>query len=201
MKTRNKIIIWIVTAFILTTGGIYVYQVHFNYRFRTVDNDKVYRSGTIPPEKLGEYIKKYHIKSIIDLRSPGEGDASDNPEKLEDVLAEKDAVGKIPGVNYFNIKSDQIPSQNNLDSFYKVMDQPENYPVLIHCHHGVGRAGIYSAIYQIEYQKLSNDKARENTRSFMELRPLKFSSFDDGKAKGEFLKNYKSENYRHPVQK
>lgn len=194
MKTKKKLIISFVIAFILIIGGLFIYQVHFNYRFRAVENEKVYRSGVIPPSKLPDYIRKYKIKSVIDLRSPGCGDSNDNPENLSEVLLEKSAVEKLSGVNYFNIKSDQIPTQNNLDSFFIIMDNPENYPVLIHCYHGVGRAGIYSALYQIEYQGLSNYDARKNTRSFIELRPLMFSSFDNGKAKGEFLKNYKPRN-------
>ena len=192
MSLKKKLISYFAIAFVLIITGMYIYQVHFNYRFRAVESEKVYRSGVIPPSKLPDYIQKYHIKSVIDLRSPGSGDLSENPEKLSEVLLEKSTVEKLKGVNYFNIKSDQIPTQSNLDSFYKIMDNRENYPVLIHCYHGVGRAGIYSAIYQIEYQKISNDDARRNTRSFIELRPFMFSSFDNGKAKGEFLKNYKT---------
>jgi hypothetical protein len=190
MKSKKKLLLYTIIIIILIISGAYVYQVHFNYRFRPVENGKVYRSGVIPPKELPEYVQKYHIKSVIDLRYPGVGNAEDNPEKLSDVLLEKKTLEKIKGVNYFNIKSDQVPSEANLDSFYRVMDNPDNYPVLIHCYHGVGRAGIYSAIYQIEYEGLSNEDARINTRSFIELRPLKFSSFDDGKQKGEFLKNY-----------
>lgn len=191
MKNNKKLIFYPLIAIVVVLAGMYVYQVHFNYRFRTVEEGKVYRSGVILPAELPDYIAKYHIKSVIDLRYPGVGDAKDNPEKLSDVLLEKKAVESVEGVRYFNIKSDQIPSATSLDSFYTVMDNPDNYPVLIHCYHGVGRAGLYSAIYQIEYEGLSNEQARTNTRSFMELRPLLFSSFDKGKAKGEFLINYK----------
>ena len=67
------------------------------------------------------------------------------------------------------------------------MDNPKNYPVLIHCYHGIGRAQIYSAIYRIEYEGMSNEEARQKAAF-----PVMFSSFDDGKPKGEFLKNYKT---------
>jgi protein tyrosine/serine phosphatase len=32
------------------------------------------------------------------------------------------------------------------------MDNSDNYPVLIHCYHGTGRAEMYSALYRIEYE-------------------------------------------------
>jgi protein-tyrosine phosphatase len=67
------------------------------------------------------------------------------------------------------------------------MDNKANYPVLIHCYHGVGRAEMYSAIYRIEYENFSNEDARNGVRTL-----IKWSSFDDGTPKGEYLKAYKS---------
>mgnify|MGYP000111663513 FL=1 len=69
--------------------------------------------------------------------------------------------------------------------FFEIMDNPDNYPVLIHCYHGVGRAEMYSAIYRIEYENMEKDEARTNTRLL-----TKWSSFDLGKPKGDFLHNY-----------
>ncbi len=75
---------------------------------------------------------------------------------------------------------------DELNSFYEIMDNPENYPVLIHCYHGAGRAPLFGAVYRIEYEDMSNEEARDKTRFL-----LKGSSFDDDSPKGEFLKNYK----------
>ena len=97
------------------------------------------------------------------------------------------AIEKIKGVNYFNNGSDQVPKQENLDAFFKIMDNPKNYPVLIHFYHGVGRAEMYTALYRIEYQGMDKDEAREKTRLL-----TKFSSFDIGKPKGDFLHYYKT---------
>jgi predicted protein tyrosine phosphatase len=58
------------------------------------------------------------------------------------------------------------------------MDNSDNYPVLIHCYHGTGRAEMYSALYRIEYEKFTNE-------AHVKVRTLKFSSFDDGTPKGE----------------
>jgi hypothetical protein len=40
------------------------------------------------------------------------------------------------------------------------MDNKDNYPVLIHCYHGTGRAEMYSALYRIEYENFTNEDAR-----------------------------------------
>lgn len=186
MSTKKKIGILIAIAVILGVGK-YVYDMHINHNFETITECKVYKSGVIPPDEIADYVKKYHIKSIVDLRFPGTGDDVNNPEIPAELTAEKVAVEKIDGVNYFNNGSDQVPKQKNLDMFFKIMDNPENYPVLIHCYHGVGRAEMYSAIYRIEYENMDPNQARTSTRLL-----TKWSSFDLGKPKGDYLHNYKS---------
>ena len=183
----KKKILTVVIILVLGAGGKYVYDRHINHNFKTITEGKVYKSGVIPPDEIEAYVKKYHIKSIVDLRFPGTGDDVNNPEVPEELKAEKLAVAKIPGVNYFNNGSDQVPNQKNLDYFYTIMDNPKNYPVLIHCYHGIGRAQLYAALYRMEYEGWSNEEARAQAAF-----PLRFSSFDDGKPKGEFLKNYKT---------
>jgi len=166
-------------------GGKYVYDMNINHNFETISEGKVYKSGVIPPGEIATYVKKYHIKSIVDLRFPGTGDDVNNPESAAELASEKKAIAKINGVTYFNDGSDQVPTKENLILFYKIMDNPSNYPVLIHCYHGVGRAELYSAVYRIEYENWDKDEARTNTRFF-----TKWSSFDLGKPKGDFLHNY-----------
>jgi len=191
MKKNKKIVIISIVAIVLFFVGKYVYDMHINHNFETITEGKVYKSGVIPPDEIADYVNKYHIKSIVDLRYPGTADLENNPEIPAELTAEKEAVEKIPGVNYFNNGSDQVPQQQNLDTFFKIMDNPANYPVLIHCYHGVGRAEMYSALYRVEYENFSNEEARQNVRTL-----IKWSSFDDGTPKGEYLKAYQSRKQR-----
>jgi len=186
MNTKKKILI--VVGIIAVAAGAYkIYDVYFNYRFMTISEGKVYKSGVIPPDKIADFVEKHHIKSIVDLRGPVTQDKINNPENWTEINAEKKATAEIPGLNYFNIPSEQVPKKENLDKFYKVIDNPDNYPILIHCYHGIGRAQVYSAIYRIEKEGFSNEEARQNAAF-----PVIFSSFDNGTPKGEFLKSYVS---------
>ncbi len=187
MKKNKKIIGFSIVVIILIFVGKYVYDMNINHNFETITEGKVYKSGVIPPDELKDYINKYQIKSVVDLRMPGTDDIVLNPEKLGELLAEKQTVAKIEGVNYFSNPSEQVPSEKNISVFNKIMDNKANYPVLIHCYHGTGRAELYSAIYRIEYENFTNEEARNGVRAL-----IKWSSFDDGKPKGEFLKAYKS---------
>ena len=116
MRLNKKILI--VVAIIVGIGvGKYVYDYNINHNFETITEGKVYKSGVIPPDELEDYIKKYNIKSVVDLRFPGTGDDVNNPEIPAELTAEKEAIAKIKGVNYFNNGSDQVPNQKNLDLF------------------------------------------------------------------------------------
>jgi len=180
--------ILIVLGVIVVLGvGKYVYDVNIDHNFEPVVEGKVYRSGTIPPDQLPDYIKKYNIKSIVDLRRPGTKDLVHNPEVSDELLEEKKAVESVAGARYFDVGSEQIPDQAVLDKYFEVMDNPDNYPVLVHCYHGEGRAPLFGAIYKMEYEGVANDQARKEARWFADL-----CVFNADKSKGKYLMGYKT---------
>ncbi|MGB1268627.1 MAG: dual specificity protein phosphatase family protein [Flavobacteriaceae bacterium] len=186
MKNSKKII-GLILIVALVFAGEHVYNKYFDYNFGEITEGKVYKSGVIPPDKIADYVKEYGIKTIVDFRHGEIGDAL-NPANLNQIEKEKLAVDAIDGVNYVHIPSVQIPTEENLSEFYKTLDNTDAYPVLLHCHHGTGRAMIYSSIYRIEYEDMNNNEARKGTRPFYSL---PFSSFSEGKEKGDYLMNYK----------
>ena len=191
MKKRIFQILLLIVVLAAIIGGKQYYDYKVNHNFKVISEGKVYKSGVIPPDKLANFVKEHKIKSIIDLRFPGTADLVNNPEIPAELIAEKEAASKIEGLNYFNLGSDQVPKPENLEYFFKIMDNKANYPVLIHCFHGVGRAEMYSAIYRIEYENWDRDEARKETRFL-----TKFSSFDLGKPKGDFLHGYEKRDNR-----
>lgn len=172
---------WVIATIAITSGGYFTWQKHFNYNFGVISEGKVFKSAAINPEVLEDYTDEYKIKTIIDLRNEITKYSS------EEMAA---AAAKIESVNYVNIRSKQVPDQDTLKRFYQILDNPDNYPVLIHCYHGLGRTMLYSALYRIEYEGFSNEEARSKTRWLVES-PFYDSSFAQGKNKGDFLINYK----------
>ncbi|MNK06459.1 hypothetical protein D3C87_243580 [compost metagenome] len=182
-----KKVLIVLGVIVVIAVGKYVYDVNIDHNFETISEGKVYKSGTIPPDQLPAYMKKYNIKSVVDLRKPGTNDLVNNPEVSPELVAEKKAVESVPGARYFDIGSEQIPDQATLDRFYAVMDNPDNYPVLVHCYHGEGRAPLFGAVYKMEYEKIPNEQAREEARWFVGLSP-----FAESKPKGQFVLNYQT---------
>ncbi|SHE48077.1 dual specificity protein phosphatase family protein [Chryseobacterium takakiae] len=166
------------------------YQKKIRHNLVTISENKVYNSGVIPADQLPGVINDHHIKTIIDLRDGAE-QTELNPETKQQVNTEASAAGKISGVHYFNLPTDQIPEDSTVKKFLKIMDDPKNYPVLIHCHHGVGRSRLFSSIYRIEYEHFTNEQARKNARFFWEFS----NNFSKNSQKGLFLTNYKKRNH------
>ncbi|MBT2619356.1 MULTISPECIES: dual specificity protein phosphatase family protein [Chryseobacterium] len=163
-----------------------LYQKKVRYNLVTISENKVYNSGVIPPNKLPGVLKDHHIKTVIDLRD-GVEQTELNPETKKQVNAEENAVDKISGVHYFNLPTDQIPQDSTVKKFLTIMDDPKNYPVLIHCHHGVGRSRLFSSLYRIEYENFTNEDARANARFVWEFS----NNFSKSSDKGIYLMNYK----------
>jgi protein tyrosine phosphatase (PTP) superfamily phosphohydrolase (DUF442 family) len=187
MTKRMRILLTYLLLVLLPIGAYAAYE-HLTYQFETISKGKVYKSGAMPPEVLLKYVKKYGIKTVIDLRHQDLHDKL-NPGTITEIMAEQNALDALEDVEYVHIPSGQTPSKKTLTDFFKVLDRKDAYPVLIHCHHGMGRAHIYSAIYRIEYEAWSPEDAREKTRIVLEG-----SSFDKGRSKGEFLIHYQSRN-------
>ena len=160
-----------IAIFIAATG--YSYWSVFNHRFSVITDGKVYRSAAMPIEVLENKVRKFGIRTVIDLRT-----------HRDEVDAEHRAMQQLC-VRHFSLPAEQVPEEAIVKTFLRIMKNSQNYPVLIHCEHGEGRAALFSAIYRIEFEGWSNDRARRATRLI-----LFKSSFGLDRSKGNFLHNY-----------
>lgn len=146
-------------------------------RVRTIAEGKVYQSGVIPPEEIGEVVRRLGIRTVIDLREP-----------VEEVQSERAALTAV-GVKHVHLPSTQVPTEGTVSRYLDLMREPATYPVLIHCYHGTGRSVLMSALYRIEFEGWDHEKARRATRPALRwLFPG--ASFDVDAPKGEFLMKY-----------
>ena len=73
------------------------------------------------------------------------------------------AAGEIP--HYYNIPvRTGSPTYEQAEEFFRIVDNPERQPVMVHCYHGADRTGAFTALYRINRQGWSKDEAiREMT--------------------------------------
>ncbi len=193
----KKIVLWFLVVLVASIAGFAFWYNNINHVFRVISEEKVYKSGLIPPEDLDDFLIPNKVKTVVNLLDPGVQDAL-NPAKQTEIDAEEKAIAAInkkygKTIRHINIPSPQVPTKKTLKAFYDVIDDPANYPIQIHCYHGMGRAVIYSAIYRIEKEGWSNEAAQQETRLFslMVDSPLHHSSFAKGRSKGDFLLSYR----------
>lgn len=108
-------------------------------------SDGLYR-GAQPTKEGFENLEKLGIKTVVNLRT------FHSDEKLiEDT-----------SLKYFPITTQAWEGElDEVVDFLKVVNDPENHPVFVHCLHGADRTGTMTAIYRIVIQGWTKEKAIE----------------------------------------
>ena len=173
-------VVWpVFGGLVVLLGGAYAWWHWMESRFTVVSPGRVYTSAAMQPERLRKVVRRQGIRTVVDLRAETERCGPEGLKAEAKVLSEE-------GVHHVNLASPQVPTPEILDRYLTWMSDPEHLPALIHCNHGEGRAVLYGALWRIEFEGVEPEDARRGCRRFT----TKGSSFDVGKAKGEFLIQY-----------
>lgn len=137
-------------------------------------NEGLYR-GAQPKEQDYADLAAMGVKTIIDLQRDGK--------------ATEQALVEAQGMKFYRIgMSDKNePSTEQAELFLKLVNDPANQPVFVHCAGGRHRTGAMSAIYRITHDGWSADQAYEEMRHY---------DFEYGMGHGS-LKNYVYAFYSH----
>jgi len=143
----------------------YRYCYTYGKRLRPVADGKVYRSGCMTADGLADTIEKYHIRTVLNLMEEFpdpilSAGYFDNREVHEQELCRK------LGATMVNLTVDLIAANRvgkerpaAIETFLELMDNPETYPVLIHCKAGLHRTGVIVAVYRMEYDGWTRHQA------------------------------------------
>ncbi|HEX7795639.1 MAG TPA: dual specificity protein phosphatase family protein, partial [Vicinamibacterales bacterium] len=99
------------------------------------------------------------VKSIIDLTD-------------DDGVASEPAMTKSAGMKSFKIPmSGHVPpTKAQLDEFLKIVNDPQNQPVFVHCVGGRHRTGVMTAAYRMI------NEGWNGQRAFAEMKNFKFGA-------------------------
>ena len=141
--------------------------------FHAVRQGVLYRSGQMSLAGLKTAIHDYGIKTVITLRDPTYPDGA-RPDLSEEEYCENEEITycRISPRNWW-APDGLVPAEEGVQRFREIMDNPQNFPVLIHCFGGIHRTGAYCAIYRMEYEHWSNAQA------IAELRAGGYKDLDD----------------------
>lgn len=165
---------------VLLIGGPLAYShyryVHFR-NFRVVKQDVLYRSGQLSLPGFQRVVHDHGIRTVITLR---------------DTSTEEEEWCQANDINYYRIVPGQwwssdgpAPAEDSVRQFLAIMDNPANYPVLLHCFAGAHRTGAFCAVFRMEYEHWTNAEA------MAEMKTCGYRNLDEEWDIGGFLENYR----------
>ncbi len=144
---RNVFIMFLVVAIPL---GYYLFFFVIKANFREVVPRKVYRSAQPSPAQLKKWVRRYGIRTVINLR----GDAG---KVTEDEIAAANDMGIEIITIRFN--SSSLPTRDSLAKLIHTLETAEQ-PILMHCRDGVKRTGLAGTLAAMAIGKESYDTAK-----------------------------------------
>jgi tyrosine-protein phosphatase SIW14 len=151
----------------LLVGGplAYAQYKHTHLRnFHVVRDGVLYRSGQLSPDGLQRVINEYRIKTIVTLRWAYQADKRP-PDIKEEEYCHKEGYNyiRMPQKNWFG-ENGSVPNEENVVKWRDIMNDPANYPVLVHCFGGTHRTGAMCAVFRMEHDHWSNEQAIEEMK-------------------------------------
>lgn len=125
----------------------YMASLHASNNFHEVVPNEFYRSAQLNGPELTDYLRRYHIRSVINLR----GQNLDKAWYREEIAAV--AAAGVEHID-FGIKSSQFIDDARMIQLVETMKNAPK-PVLIHCQGGADRTGLASALYLAAIKKES----------------------------------------------
>ena len=153
-------------------------------RFREVTPGRFYRCGQLSADAFRKEIRANGIKLVINLQD-------EQPDPLlssgywDEAHIRESQVCADEGARlvFLSFAGDRgLLTRNSasttrrplvIDDFLKLSDDPNNYPILIHCMAGLHRTGALTAVYRMEYEGWSVADA---------MRELRANGYGDRKA-------------------
>jgi protein tyrosine/serine phosphatase len=121
--------------------------------FHPITDDEAYRSAQLDRDELDYYIKKYNIKSIINLR----GGNLDEPWYREEIKVS--AERKVTRYD-LPLSATREPSEEDVRKLMEIFKHAPR-PVLIHCQAGADRLGLAAAMWKVVVDKKPKLEAKK----------------------------------------
>ena len=143
-KLRRRFFISALALFPLLTAGYFLYMEEQG-NFHPITDGEAYRSAQLDRDKFEYYIKKYGIKSILNLR----GRHLDEPWYQE----EKRVSAELNIAHYdLPLSATHKPSEEDVRKLLEIFEYAPR-PVLIHCQAGADRSGLVAAMWKVVVDK------------------------------------------------
>ena len=138
------------------TAAVDLTRIHIG-NFGLVDST-YYRGGQPEGQDYAD-LAALGVKTLINLTS-------------DDADTHEQSLAKGAGLNYFQIPmtTHQAPTPAQIEQFLKIVNDPSNQPVYVHCVGGRHRTGVMTAVYRLTHDGWNAERA------FQEMKHYKFGA-------------------------
>jgi hypothetical protein len=155
MFARKKIWKWGLLLIAVASASLLMYRHHKRYKhFAVHDPHMVYRSAWLDADVFRELIEEYQIRTVLNLCEPNELGAEQCQSQRQAV---RSSGAKLIEMPMPAAKLD--PADPEIARFVDVLANPENYPLLVHCQHGVTRTAKVLVMYDILYHHMTAEQS------------------------------------------
>jgi len=188
-KTHRSLKLSIVLLATVTAGMVW-YHKSRPYHFLAVTPGVLYRSGWMKPHDLDKIIKKYGIKTVVNLCLSSEGTYLQNNNYLKE---QQICAGNGVELVYLPMVGNTPPSEEQIAEWLGLFKEPDKVPLLVHCAQGVTRTGAMVAVYEMELLH------KDNKKTLKELPMFGHNLNDPKRARiRDFILNYKPPHIKEP---
>ena len=159
IRRNNLSLHFALLAFIsVTTACLGSGKVNTNFPNVSIKNfgqmDQRFYRGAQPRKDDFKDLEELDVKTVIDLR--------DDPKDYE-----KHAVEAL-GMRYINIPMDDrsYPRADQIDAFFKVVDDPQTGKFFVHCAGGRHRTGVVGAVYRFRHDGWDYERAYAEMKEY-----------------------------------
>ncbi|MBA3311681.1 MAG: hypothetical protein M3552_09465 [Planctomycetota bacterium] len=143
LSHRAKAILFTL-AVVSAVGGGYAYQHHHRYKhIATHEPGMMYRSAWVEPDVMAELIEKHQIRAVVNLCAPGE--MGEHRWALQRETVQNCGARLLE----LSMPNTIDPRDPGIAPHLAALSDPDNYPMLVHCQHGVTRTSKFLAIYDM----------------------------------------------------
>ena len=150
MNRKIKIPLKIISALLILAASYFLYMSEQG-NFHVITPGSAYRSAQLDKDELEYYIKKYRIKSILNLR---------NDTEHADWYEQEVKISSECGVAYYLVplSARAEPSKESVAKLLEVFNSAPR-PILIHCKAGADRTGLVASMWKLVVDKEPKNKA------------------------------------------
>ncbi len=161
--SKKKLILPIVVLLALVAGVVWYaddgHELFWPKRWGVVEEGAIYRSGEPLPRAMRRAVKETGVKTIIDLGAHTQGTEE---ESVAQQSAEELGVTRYR----FGLIGDATGDPNDYVVALKLMNDPANQPVWVHCAAGSERTGMLVALHRVIVDGWDADEAYAETHQY-----------------------------------